>query len=1160
MASSNPSKDYKYRVDLDLSRTPRAYFGPNNLWVHDLGRISKLIRRQLDQLKHQAAQDDHTRTSGASGKNTVGHLSIAIFGPSGSGKSSLLRTMEAQIRQQDQTSPFTELSVASLPVMDPTTWAKSDQFLYAFLASALEEEHKSQERKPYGQPQGLSPVQLRFQEVNEYLRVIDEPEDREEHDPLGLSLQKLERHTSGIRLKDALSKFIDALCRELEVDALLLPVDDLDMAPRHLVTSLQSYQSFLTDPRLIPVLTFTDRMPEELIEVFYREQLKEKEKETLTTSDRLSVSQKLAVQFLARSFPVRNRIKMGPAPARVQRAVFESKASSVSEDQGLAVLELLTVSSFLLFGYPDREDAHRVRAALRPSTLRRQFQVIDAMSDCEIRKLRSPQLALLSDPETAPADLHNLTTADKTSTGSSKRWLETTEHERWQTWKSNKLGGLETTPATFPDLKSGTSDSCRLFSGYEFLARRLLDLKSNATWAGIFNRAVWSLLNVHRDTLRELGLHLEDLYSWTPKELRSVVVDRILGQDQVTRRTVADRWFNRTDYRRSQVLSMLAANIFRPWMHGEEPFGDEERPLRVQLNLEKAPDGGLDRKWKMPKEIDPAELAQQQVRHRLSFDATDGLLWFLNVALGFYLPQIMARNWTDALPKDEPVRRRMSGNGWDLRHGSINALRIADAKREVFSYGMVFLDKHSFRHALESAELERTNQLLKALGPESGEKLTDDEKLKRKEKLKSLLDLGDKAEKEPEGLAGNLEAYLDHRLAGGKESLLKQKIEHFRWQDESLDTKWRNHLLLRIWSGCGYSNGRYWAAFSLWRGLGFIGQVLELGFAEKEQIQKLSNLDAAQIDPSEDKEHERLRGPVLKELERLIRSHCLSGLIPGSLLDRGPDDSQLLAAFSRWEPHRYYLREAIRKLAEDLLDWLTMHQEEVIFPMPAGETWIGWKDCFIRRIHGEYILGSLWLRLNSAYIEEQTRYDCQKRAASRSITEDDMVGEPEPQIEELLKDRGADRYDSRYKWTAAVAAGAWSDILLDYWRGCRPILKLLLTCPTFFKSRERFGPSPLENGGEEKNLSAEVFEALASDEGDLKDLARKGKSEEFRSRLAWLDRLALSSDDWKQLASHLNDPSKNAIVPDELCIERVQIGDFAHQSYREGPSEEKPQE
>lgn len=935
----------RYVLDLDRSRAPGVFRGHNNLWREDIKRIYRLIGRHVAALA--GSQNEPNRRD--SDPKQHPHLSIAIFGPSGSGKSSLLRTLEDDAnRNQPSVRDEEGLGgkVYSLPVIDPTTWQESDQFLYAFLATALEEELNCQERKEGGQPQGLSPVQLAFQEVNEYLRVVDEQETSEEYDPLGLSLQKLERHTSGLRLREALGKFTRALTKELGAAVILVPVDDLDLAPGHLVKSLQAYQSFLTHAPLVPVFTFTDRMSEELIEAHYEKSVTGSgkiEKRTKKIKEDLDVSEKLAVQFLARCFPVRNRIRMGPAPGRVQRAFFTFQAHKAdrgeSLPEGFQVLELLTVSSFLLFGHPDNKDPHKVRAALRPSTLRRQLQVVDAMADCRLSAFRAPQLAKMAFEKIDPGAL------EKIDSYRSDRGVGQ-EEEAWQEWSKDpntrrRLGNLWNSEQT--ELLSTETKPAHFV-----LAYRLKDLGINATWATIFNGAVWSLLNVHRDTLRELGLFLEDLYSWNPRELRSVVLLKILDQDRATRRTLVDRWFNRTDYRRSQVLSLLAANIFRPWMKGEEPYGDDEVAIHEQRELESDDDQSnlpLDRKW------DEKLNRREQTRDRLSIPASQGLLWFIDVTMGFYLPQIMARDWPDRLSTGESVdklssrefvKERMSGNGWDLRHAPVSAIRAADAKREIGSFGMVFLD--------------------------------------------------------PKGYGKALDLYAEGS---------------------------RDHLLLRIWTCYGYNRSKFWSAFSLWRGLGFIGQVLELGLKE-EQKKELKESD---------------RGRLQEEMKDLIRDHCLAGLMPGSLLGRDAPEDLLYRSFRRWEPFQPDHESAIDLLAKDLMKWLDQCSEDRIFPLPAADVWIGWRECFVRRIHGEYILGSLWPRLNSAYLEKHVRNEaCQELARGRG-------GRPEKPSD-----------DSEGPWTAALAAAIWSDTLLEYWRGCPQILFQLLTCPVFFKSRERIDP------------------------------------------------------------------------------------------------------
>lgn len=1136
---------HRYEINLDRSRAPRAFRDEQNLWRDDIRRIHRLIHHHVQALilweKARTTRNDRaTLTS-----DDRPHLAIAIFGPSGSGKSSLIRTLADDVRRPHGQilHPDLDKKVETLPVMDPTTWAPSDQFLYAFLASALEEERKHQERKEHGYPQGLSPVQLAFQEVNEYLRVVDEPERSEEHDPLGLSLQKLERHTSGLRLRQALGTLIEELSKEFHSQVVLLPVDDLDMAPDHLVEALQSYQSYLTHPRLVPIFTFTDRMPEELIEVYYQSQMGQAASHRrLGGTNRLSISEQMAVQFLARCFPVRNRIRLGPAPARVQRAVYRSSAMDESSaDHHAPVFELLVQASFLLFGHHDNEDSHMIRASLRPSTLRRQFQVVDAMSDCRISALRTPQIAALAGAGAERIQAIAQSIEKELATFPSYRGMasrevdeggstDTAARDAWERWRQSRKWRRSLSEVNM-------QDSLQLRGeheyGYQVLARQLWELRAGATWASLFNGATWSLLNVHRDTLRELGLFLEDLYSWSPKELRSVVLQNLLDQSQVTRRTVLDRWFNRTDYRRSQVLSLLAANVFRPWMPGEEPYGDEDRAIREQLELEREMNSvedfahPLDGPWPGPSQAgssgasgSEAGKVRHQIEQRLTIPAPAGVLWFLDLTMGFYLPQVMARNWDQAVDGDVPVKSRMGGNGWDLHHAATNAVRMADARQEVFSFGMIFLNPTAYRQALEI--------------PHSTE---------------------------------DVETWPN--TAGGHAPIEENEVwERFRQRGTDARSQrqmLRRHLLLRIWTCSGYSRGRFWAGFSLWRGLSFVGQVIEIGLRFSSLLRRqteasrspgaepLGYLAAWQDQKRRDIEDpqagsEDLHAQLLAEMPelahelfRLVRRHCLQGLVPGSLLSQNSSDEKLLQGYVKWDPREPLVEKAIHRLVEDLIAWLIECWDDLIYPLPAGTIWLGWKGCFLRRVHGEYILGGLWPRLNATYLERQGRKKHWGTLAAHRAT-----GQAPGNME-----RAEDEPESeKFRWTASLAAGAWSDVLLEYWRGCPPVLKLLLTCPVLFRSNERFGwvdgsPDPPVDG---KELRRKFEEELgdASEEGAERD----PREDATRKRFYWLRRLGLSSETWKQILdfwTHDHGGSGWNLVPSELAIPRVQTQQF--QSY-----------
>ncbi len=1114
--SESISRNRVLTIDLDRSRAPRAFRDQNSLWARDLARIYRLIKHQVDLIAPDKKDDEQeSECRSKHRKSERPWLSIAIFGPSGCGKSSLLRTLVGDVERPRLLPASLRSKVASLPVTDPTTWSSNEQFLYAFLASALEREQDAQhdDEGPRTLARGLTPVQLAFQDVNEYLRVVDDPGKTDENDPLGLSLQKLERHTSGLRLRAALGTFIDSLAAALQAKVVLLPVDDLDMAPEHLVESLQAYQSFLVHPKLIPIFTFTERMPEELIEAHFRQRLRLKgdsgspraQREDNDYS-RLTIAEQMAVQFLSRCFPVRNRIRLGPAPARVQRAVYQSKHGTREDNsENPKVLELLITASFLLFGYPDEEDAHRVRAALRPSTLRRQLQVVDGMADCFLHTLRSPQLAQMSLLEDSTSEqlksLGQLAADDKLhlpALSLKPGWDSEPENRLRNRWSA--LQGYLLAPSRASnDMKRPHG------AGYLKLAHELRKLNRNATWGTIFDRASWTLLNVHRDTLRELSLYLEDLYSWSPRELRSVVLNKILSQQGGVRRMVVDRWLNRTDYRRSQVLSLLAANIFRPWMVGEEPYGDEEAAVRAQQRIDSHPEESIDQSWNPSENNSYPLLEPVQVCDRLTISSIHGLLWFIEVTMGFYLPQVVARNWRLSISGDDNLTERFSGNGWDLQRAPVNAVRVADAKQEGTAFGMLFLDAVGYSRALDPQDNWQ-------------------DKLKRQKVLP---------------------LHEDQEAANFDLEALAQELDEL--QPVEPKTTPAGRLLLRLWTCYGFSQGRYWAVLSLWRGLGIIGQVLELELRKRQPLEKLAAFYTAKLSEhttgslyprltnlireQEEKanaesapdaqELVRIYQSLCQDLERLLRSHCLAGMVPGAFLERTKEERSMHLAFPSWQPHDLETEGAIRTLAQDLLDWLIFNWHDKIFPLPAGDIWIGWRDDFVRRLHGDLILGSLWPHMKGNYLDSHLRYDSgQELACLRSLRVDGSKASRHFNATQIATGTHVSH------WTASLAVSTWSDTLLTYWRGCPSLLKLLLTCPVFLRSPQRFGPLPVDSDSQPLNeVTQHDFRTTLQNLRDIPqaDGKRPASIEATgpeRVRLAWLHRLAIPAEVWDTIVDY----------------------------------------
>lgn len=871
---------YEPRVEirLDRARTARAFAPRESLWIPELERIAGLIEEQLIALSERGLGQR---------LEDLPLLAMAIFGTYGSGKTSLLMTLRGRVNQRyrgDQVQAdrghtlrdaFESIQdkVYSLPVIKPNVVSRHDNFLYAFLATALAEVYRLQDKTPTGDARARrqaspipSPVHQAFHEVSEYLQVIDEPE-KKEYDPLGVSLERLERHASDIHLREKLGSLIEALASYFTHNALssvlLLPIDDADLAADTLVNVLNTYRRYLEHPQLVPVFTFTGRMAEDLVTAHLARELKVHDVAELRARDSAepgySFQEQMALQHLAKLFPVRNRIRLGPAPARVQAATFKSPFQPDGEAGKPLVLHLLQTASRLLFGHAEWPVAPSVRLALRPSSLRRQIQVLDAMYAANVDQYM---------PGSSPSEPSRPTTGD-----------------------------------------GGDSDAFE------------------TSWVVTFENAGWSLLNAHRDALREYDFYLDDLYGWTPQGLREVALSTLLSLDLDLRRKLLRRWHYCTEDRRSQILSLLAMIVFRPRLRWEEATGDDPDAILEQLE---------------PRGLASAEEALRPA-DKDGLPVEKGFLWFFHLWVGFYLPQVLAFNRTTFKPEPQGSNvDRVRGVGWDLRGGPAQAIREALNNQEICSTGMLFVDPRSMAAILE---------------PESKD-----------------------------------------------------------------DFRPEVNLLARLWCYYGFEGGLPWAAVSLWRGLGFICQLLSQDnlIASCRRLaagaQKGSANGTKGDEPPADREIpdeasqarlEEERRDLKRTITRFIYKHLEAARIPGSMRKpRRASNGYGGIRFATWseteedpsetdkerqekkkrqtqlEEKQSLFKEKeskiVQELASKIVEWLGK-EYPLIRPMSPLDATLAdsdpepqkqlWQRCFTRRLQGEYLLGSFWSKLTAAYFD-----------------------------------------------------------------------------------------------------------------------------------------------------------------------------------------------
>jgi|GEM_PF-4721109 len=1024
-------------VNLESSRRSRPFtVDKERLWARDLEDLVELIQN------HIKALDEHLRTRKGTEKEKLKgapNLSIAVFGPAGSGKSSLLKTLVYECQKEKDEKPDAYKGMASLDVLQPARFSEHDNLLFATVAAALDAHRKNEGERTF-EYERTTAVLNAYRDLDEHLRVVLKEEMPKDLDPHALAAEYIQRHTSALNLKEKIDIFLEKLAENLngrsKASVVLLPVDDLDLNHDHLHKGLRHLQAYLLHPRIVPVFCFTDRLAEEILTGSFAGSLKEAD-DTRQRGERLAVSEQLAVQHLAKCFPVRNRIRLGPIPATLQGSMLQSPQSSADtkceccgqktrsckcedsdrsskkkKENGQPVIQTLVAASYLLFGVPDRDARHPVRAALRPSTLRRQFHVIDAMRGAKVEALIN-------------------------------HWMNSTILKPHRV-KGNRI-------STEVD--------------------RLGDIKKSCT--ELFDDATWGLMNVHRDVLREFGLHLEDLLSWTPHALRRVMLQALFKLPSEKQIALWQRWQDLTDSRRSQVISLLAANIHRPWVENERPSGENY----IQIAL-----------WK------DGKLA---VEHPTEIPASMALLWLLEILVGFYLP--LSRS-VERVGRERRKRKPapLSPSGWTLHSAPVQAALSADDDGTLLSTGMMFLDPLSYAAALTTAPRIAAFRAL----DESSVSVKELEVIKKAKVAYLSLTTRNMLDQGPDKPSGKLPEFLEACLETnsaetksdklhpslcdsykvfrktanweiGKdkgpvevgnaeitellkrrdylEALKKAKEAKNKKDEESVarlmaaaETVHDDQLLLRIWTCYGFNRGHFWAAVSFWRGLGLIGQLIEGHRRWYEELNSRYGFLLEEGSDGEERAREKIEHETKEKIRGALRAHSLRGLVPGQDLGGGSHRGLMELAFPGWDSAGQ--KGAIDRLAERLLNWLEYNRDYLrVKFFQEGLDEPRWSRCFVRRLHGGYAVASLWQWLDAEHLEHQGR----QYAKGKS-----------------------------YYWNAGVALTSWFRVLQKYLWGNLEIRWLLETCPLTSPILSRSASDPLLESLQEKSYS-DMLRAVA---------------------------------------------------------------------------------
>lgn len=297
----------------------------SGLWQQD---ANKALLNFLNKMGKNAREykSNHTcMNEQSSDLNSYQHA-IFISGARGTGKTVFLRnaktTWKFYYKKQKHNAPILHF----IDAIDPTLLNINDRFseviiasVYASVDKKLKHPDIKQEKKDYfyNSLKTLSSALGKSSEFDEY-RGID----------------RIQKYRSGIHIERYFHQFLIASVDLLGCDALVLPIDDVDMKIDNAFGVLDDIRCLLSCPLILPIVSGDDDMYRHITTMKFEESLA-KNMSASNFTDGKKMAESLSNAYLTKIFPNNDRIRLIPINQLISKLRIKYTSTSNSDKKSL---------------------------------------------------------------------------------------------------------------------------------------------------------------------------------------------------------------------------------------------------------------------------------------------------------------------------------------------------------------------------------------------------------------------------------------------------------------------------------------------------------------------------------------------------------------------------------------------------------------------------------------------------------------------------------------------------------------------------------------------------------------------------------------------------------------------------------------------------------
>lgn len=314
--------NYKLDVSREEYRDDYANQTEGELWqIYARDQLVDNLKSILNDAKKYRA----FRSSNSSRNDTwLSHNAVLVTSPRGSGKTVFLRNSESMWKNTFQDSEPESKELFFLDVIDPTMLMENDSFANVIVAQIYQSVSDTLNKQSYHCNNSNKHRDI----FHHSLKKLADSMGKTSEFNGTVGIDKVLKYSSGIKLESNFHNFVEAAIQLLNCSAIVVSIDDVDMALDRAFEVVDDVRRFLGCPYIIPIVSGDLKLYEHMTQVHFDEKAYDNTcPNSHIRKEGEQLSKDLTTAYLTKVFPSPMRITLFSIDSLLSKMTILEKVS-----------------------------------------------------------------------------------------------------------------------------------------------------------------------------------------------------------------------------------------------------------------------------------------------------------------------------------------------------------------------------------------------------------------------------------------------------------------------------------------------------------------------------------------------------------------------------------------------------------------------------------------------------------------------------------------------------------------------------------------------------------------------------------------------------------------------------------------------------------------